>query len=133
MGSKYNNRILKIMIVDDDVIIRMVLKNFAERRGWQVFLAEDGLAALDVYQKYQVDVIIMDCQMVGVDGFETTAAIRKIEHERSTHTPIIALTADALKGSRETCMNAGMDDYLTKPIEMDKFYRMIEEWSYIDQ
>ena len=120
---------LKILIVEDDEIIRMVIEKFSIRKGWQVVLAEDGSAAIDAYHKQEFDVIIMDCQMPVLDGYQTTGVIRQLENQRGTHTPIIALTADALKGVRETCLNAGMDDYLTKPFQTSTFYAIVERWS----
>lgn len=120
---------LKLLIVEDDAIIRMVLEVFSIRKGWKVILAEDGKAAIDAYQKQEFDVIIMDCQMPVLDGYKTTAAIRQLESQRSTYTPIIALTADTIKGVRETCLNAGMDDYLTKPVETSEFYAIVDKWA----
>ncbi len=120
---------LKLLLVEDDKIIRMVIENFSIRKGWNVVLAEDGYAALDAYQKQEFDVILMDCQMPLLDGYQTTEAIRQLESQKGTHTPIIAMTANALKGVRETCLNAGMDDYLTKPVETSEFYAIVERWA----
>lgn len=120
---------LKLLIVEDDAIIRMVLGKFSIRKGWKVIFAEDGKAAIEAYQKQEFDVIIMDCQMPVLDGYKTTGAIRQLERQKCVHTPIIALTANALKGVRETCLNAGMDDYITKPIETNAFYAIVEKWA----
>lgn len=122
-------KVLKLLIVEDDAIIRMVLGKFSIPKGWKVIFAEDGKAAIDAYQKQEFDVIIMDCQMPVMDGYKTTGAIRQLERQKSVHTPIIALTANALKGVRETCLNAGMDDYMTKPIETNAFYAIVEKWA----
>lgn len=122
---------LKLLIVEDDSIIRMVLERLSLRKDWKVILAEDGKAAIDAYQKEEFDVIIMDCQMPVLDGFKTTGEIRQLESQRGTHTPIIALTANAFKGVRETCLNAGMDDYLTKPVEINEFYAIVNKWEKI--
>lgn len=119
---------LKLLIVEDDAIIRMVLERFSIQKGWKVIMAEDGKAGIDAFQKQEFDVIIMDCQMPVLDGYKTTGAIRHLESQRSARTPIIALTADNLKGVRETCLNAGMDDYLTKPVETNEFYAIIDKW-----
>ncbi|MDR3585718.1 MAG: PAS domain S-box protein [Desulfosporosinus sp.] len=120
---------LKLLIVEDDDIIRMVIEKFSIRKGWKVVLAEDGNAALDAYQRQEFDVIIMDCQMPVLDGYKTTGAIRQLESQSGKHTPIIAMTANALVGFRETCLNAGMDDYLTKPVEISAFYAIVERWA----
>jgi CheY-like chemotaxis protein len=120
---------LKLLIVEDDEIIRMVIGKFSIRKGWNVVLAEDGNAALDAYQKQDFDVIIMDCQMPVLDGYKTTGAIRQLEGQSGTYTPIIAMTANAGEGFRQTCLNAGMDDYLTKPIEISAFYVIVKRWA----
>ncbi|WP_068964191.1 PAS domain S-box protein [Desulfosporosinus sp. BG] len=124
-----SEKLLKLLVVEDDEIIRMVIEKFSIRKGWKVVLAEDGKAAIDAYQKQEFNVIIMDCQMPVLDGYKTTAAIRQLEIKVGKHTPIIAMTANALKGVRETCLNAGMDDYLTKPVETSAFYDMVEKWA----
>jgi len=129
---KVEEKPLTLLIVEDDEIIRIVIGKFSLRKGWKVVLAEDGYAALDAYQKQEFDVIVMDCQMPGLDGYQTTEAIRRLERQRGARTPIIAMTADALKGVRETCINAGMDDYLTKPVETSAFYEMVERWAKHD-
>lgn len=129
VGNSGEEKLLKLLIVDDDAIIRMVIEKFALRKGWKVNLAEDGKAALDAYQKQKFDIIIMDCQMPVLDGYKTTGEIRQLESQRGTHTPIISLTANALEGVRETCLNAGMDDYLTKPVDANAFYAIVKKWA----
>lgn len=129
LGDSDDEKPIKLLIVEDDKIIRMVIEKFSIRKGWKVVLAEDGNAALDAYQKQKFDVIIMDCQMPVLDGYKATGAIRKLESQSGTHTPIIAMTANALEGFRETCLNAGMDDYLTKPIDTSGFYAIVERWA----
>lgn len=128
-GNRGEEKLLKLLIVDDDAIIRMVIEKLALRKGWKVILADDGNAAIDAYQKQKFDIIIMDCQMPVLDGYKTTGAIRQLESQRGTYTPIISLTANALEGVRETCLKAGMDDYLTKPFDANAFYTIIEKWA----
>ncbi|WP_407311645.1 response regulator [Desulfosporosinus sp. SB140] len=120
---------LKLLIVEDDEINRMVMGKIANKKGWEVLLAENGKVAVDFYQKREFEVIIMDCQMPILDGFKATGTIRQLESNSSTHIPIIALTANTLDGDREKCLNAGMDDYLTKPIETNEFYAIVEKWA----
>lgn len=128
-GNSGEEKLLKLLIVDDDAIIRMVIEKYALRKGWKVFSAEDGKAAIDAYQKQKFDIIIMDCQMPVLDGYETTGAIRQLESQRGAYTPVIALTANALAGVRERCLKAGMDDYLTKPFDANAFYAIVEKWA----
>jgi CheY-like chemotaxis protein len=120
---------LKLLIVEDDEINRMVMGKIAIKKGWEVLLAENGKVAVDFYQTREFEVIIMDCQMPLLDGFKATQTIRQLESNSSTHIPIIALTANTLEGDREKCLNAGMDDYLTKPIETNEFYTIVEKWA----
>ena len=93
-----------------------------KEHGIQVTSVEDGEAAVKAFEKDQFDLVLMDVQMPGVDGFEATAQIRVIEETRGGHVPIIALTAHAMKGYREKCLECGMDDYLAKPFAADTFY-----------
>jgi two-component system sensor histidine kinase/response regulator len=88
----------------------------------------NGLMAIEVLKRTAYDLILMDVQMPEMDGFEATRAIRKREGE-SKHTPIIAMTAHAMKGDREKCLQAGMDDYISKPIEPQKLFETIEKWT----
>jgi PAS domain S-box-containing protein len=121
--------VLKLLIVEDDAISRMVIENFAIQKGWQVIMAQNGKEAIDVYRKQHVDAILMDVQMPELDGYKATGVIRQLEKQKGTHTPIIAMTAFALKGDREKCLESGMDDYLSKPIDAEKFYETVEKWT----
>jgi two-component system, sensor histidine kinase and response regulator len=88
-----------------------------EKRGHRVTLAQNGREAVYFHAKAPFDLVLMDLQMPEMDGFEATAAIRAAEQSHDTHQQIIALTAHAMKGDREKCLAAGMDGYLTKPIQ----------------
>ncbi len=103
-----------------------VAARFLQKRGHTVVLTGSGKKALDAWRKQAFDIILMDVQMPEMDGFEATARIR--EHEKSTdkHVPIIALTAHAMVGDRERCLAAGMDEYVSKPINADDLFAAIE-------
>ncbi|MCC6580215.1 MAG: response regulator, partial [Phycisphaeraceae bacterium] len=111
----------ELLLVEDNQINRIVAGEILEAAGATVTTAETGVQAVKLAQSRPFDLIVMDCQMPEMDGFEATRRIR--QHERETgrpRTPIIALTANAIKGDRERCLDAGMDDYATKPINPDE-------------
>lgn len=121
--------VLRLLIVEDDEVSRIVIEKLARLKGWQVILAENGKEAVDAYRGDSFDVIIMDCQIPILDGYKATGVIRQIEGQNGRHTPIIAMTAHALRGDREKCLESGMDDYLSKPIDADKFYAIVAQWT----
>jgi CheY-like chemotaxis protein len=95
-----------------------LVKCALEIKGFRVEMAENGKVALDIYEEKGCDLILMDIQMPVMDGFEATEAIRKKEKGASRRIPIIALTAHAMKGDRERCLKAGMDGYVSKPVDL---------------
>jgi CheY-like chemotaxis protein/HPt (histidine-containing phosphotransfer) domain-containing protein len=99
-----------------------------ESLGYQADVVANGLEALAALLKGQYSVVLMDCQMPEMDGLEATAAIRRREGGRR-HTPIIAMTANVVKGDREKCLEAGMDDYVSKPVRRDILKRTLEKWA----
>ena len=108
---------LEILLVEDNPINRMLSQLVLEKEGHSVVVADNGMVALDVLERRRVDLILMDLQMPKMDGNETTAVIRLRERKTGGHIPIIALTAHAMAHHRECCLQAGMDDYLSKPIQ----------------
>jgi CheY-like chemotaxis protein len=103
-----------------------------EKLGYTVSLAENGLKAVQAFDQFEYDLILMDVQMPEMGGFEATAKIREIEASRKkSRTPIIAMTAHAIQGYREKCLEGGMDGYISKPIHMESVKKTIEE--YIDK
>lgn len=105
----------RALIVEDNAINRMVAVGILENLGWTVETADNGMEALALYERRRFDVIFMDCQMPKMDGFDTTMEIRRREAGARIHTPIIALTASVDSGYRDRCLNAGMDEFVTKP------------------
>jgi CheY-like chemotaxis protein len=105
-----------------------VATRILERLGATVDVAKNGVEALNAATRQRFDLILMDCQMPEMDGFQATGAIRASEAAGGRRTPIIALTANAMQGDRERCVDAGMDDYLPKPVRSDELSLMLEKW-----
>jgi two-component system sensor histidine kinase/response regulator len=120
-GPKY-----RILIAEDNPVNQRVAFFILEKQGHQVVGAKDGRDALEALERNIFDVILMDVQMPRMDGFEATANIRTREKETGAHMPIIAMTAHAMKGDRENCLEAGMDDYVSKPIQAEELLGTIE-------
>ena len=118
---------LQILIAEDNAVNRKLAVRLLERRGHSLTLASTGREALAAFEKASFDLILMDVQMPDMDGLEATEEIRAQEKQTGSHTPIVALTAHALKGDRERCVAAGMDGYINKPIEAARFIQMVEE------
>lgn len=117
----------RILLVEDNPINQEVGLGMLETLGYQADVAEDGRQALDVFVRARYDLVLMDCQMPHMDGFEATGAIRAQEGADS-HTPIIAMIANAMEGDRKQCLAAGMDDYLSKPFSLDMLQDMLAKW-----
>ncbi|MCK5544315.1 MAG: response regulator [Desulfobulbaceae bacterium] len=112
---------LNILLAEDDYINRTLTILLIENLGWEVTAVENGNDVLSALEDGRFDLVLMDVQMPELNGLETTMAIRAKEKETGEHLPIIALTAHAMKDDREECLNAGMDDYICKPIEFEEF------------
>ena len=119
---------MEILLVEDNPVNRKVAMRLLEKRGHKVITATNGREALEVLDRlnWTVDLVLMDVQMPEMDGYQATAAIRERESRHGAHLPIIAMTAHALDRDRERCLAAGMDAYLTKPIQIDKLFELIE-------
>jgi len=111
---------MRVLVAEDSPTNRAVAVKLLERRGFDVISAEDGVEAIEAWTSKKVDVILMDVQMPRKDGLTATQEIRAAEAGTKDHIPIIALTAHALAGDRERCLQAGMDEYLTKPLRFDE-------------
>lgn len=121
MGSK------QILIVDDDIRNIFALKAVLRSRNISCITAGSGSEALELLsQNHQVGVILMDIMMPDMDGYETIASIRKMPEAQ--HLPIIAVTARAMVGDREKCIEAGADDYISKPIDVDELLAHLQQY-----
>lgn len=119
-------RALHILLVEDSLVNQKLAVGLLEKHGHGVTVANDGTEAIDAWESKSFDLLLMDVQMPEMDGFEATAAIRNREKQTETHTPIIAMTAHAMKGDRERCLDAGMDSYVAKPIRAKELLETIE-------
>jgi signal transduction histidine kinase/DNA-binding response OmpR family regulator len=116
---------LRILLAEDNLVNQKVAARLLQKQGHSVEIANNGVEALSAWERQEFDLILMDVQMPEMDGLETTAAIRQREQTSGAHVPIIALTAHAMSGDRETCLAAGMDGFVTKPIRKDDLFREI--------
>jgi signal transduction histidine kinase/CheY-like chemotaxis protein/HPt (histidine-containing phosphotransfer) domain-containing protein len=137
-------RTARILLAEDNITNQKVALNTLKKFGYNADVVKNGKEALEAIKKISYDIVLMDCQMPVMDGYEATNEIRKwektlehgtadrsdsnLESERLKRIPIIAMTAHALKGDREKCIDAGMNDYIAKPIHPKKLYDVIEKW-----
>ena len=122
-------RLLHVLLAEDNMVNQQVVRSFLTRRGHSVVIVNSGKEAVNLVEANQnggFDVILMDVQMPEMDGYEATGRIRAIEYLRGRRTPIVALTARAMKGDAERCLAAGMDNYLSKPFGRVEFLRVLE-------
>ncbi|MBW2000023.1 MAG: PAS domain S-box protein, partial [Deltaproteobacteria bacterium] len=117
---------LKILMAEDNLVNQKLAQKILEKRGHEVTTATNGREAVEMFEKESFDLILMDVQMPEMDGIEATRAIRERERRMESRIPIVAMTAHAMKGDKERCLAAGMDDYVSKPVKAEELYRVIE-------
>jgi len=123
-------RSLNILVVEDNAVNQMVIDELLHDFGHTTVLAENGEQAIECVKQGHIDLVLMDCQMPIMDGFEATRHLRTMEARNdSPRMPIIAVTSNAIKGDRERCLHAGMDDYVSKPIDTTKLAAAINKYS----
>jgi signal transduction histidine kinase/CheY-like chemotaxis protein len=123
----------RILLVEDNAVNQRLALRMLEKRGHAVHVASNGLEALALVASTQYDLILMDCQMPEMDGFETTRRIRDAETECGRHVPIVAMTANAIFGDRDRCLAVGMDEYLAKPVRAEMLYQTIDSFLEADR
>jgi osomolarity two-component system sensor histidine kinase NIK1 len=124
MGSK-----LKILLVEDNILNQRVVTLSLRKYQHEVIIANNGLEAIEKFSNDRFDVILMDIMMPVMDGIEATKKIREIENNLSVSkkTPIIALTANTMDNDREKCISYGMNEFMEKPLEIEKLYAVLQE------
>jgi len=127
--AEENMRALAILVVEDNPFNQKMAALFLEKQGHSVFTAQTGREALRILEGDVFDIVFMDVQMPEMDGIDATKAIREREKETGEHIPIVAMTAHAMSGDREICLTAGMDDYISKPIDFPNMRRILEKFA----
>ncbi len=118
-----------VLLVEDNRVNRAMAEEMLEDLGFSVTTAEHGKIALEKVMQDDFDLILMDCQMPEMDGFEATSTIRTLHHQGKIESiPIIALTANAMKGDKERCLQSGMNDYISKPVKKETLQKIIAKW-----
>jgi CheY-like chemotaxis protein len=119
----------RILVVEDNPVNQLVALKFLERLGYQADVAADGLLALQALGEVDYDLVLMDCQLPNMDGYEATRHIRRPDSQVRDHqVPVIAMTAHAMAGDGAKCLASGMNDYLTKPFKQATLKGMLEKW-----
>jgi CheY-like chemotaxis protein len=129
-ASSDSGRPLRVLVAEDNPVNQRVAILLLKNEGHSVVLASNGEEAVEASDREPFDLILMDVQMPVMNGYEATRAIREREGRTGKHTPIVALTAHAMKGDCETCVQAGMDDYLSKPIQSRELRETVVRWSH---
>jgi len=119
----------RVLLVEDDAVNQMVVESMLAKLGCVVEVVNNGAAACAAVERSRYDLVLMDLHMPGMDGYDATRQIREEETLRGAYTPIVALTADALAGDRQRCIDAGMDDFVTKPISTALLAAVVERWT----
>ncbi len=119
----------RVLVAEDNPVNRMVVQRLLEKAGHSVAVARNGFEVLEMLRSAAFDLILMDIEMPEMDGFTTTAAIREAERSTGAHMPIVALTAHAMKGDEEKCLDAGMDAHITKPINRSRLFEVMARFA----
>ncbi len=132
-----NHPLRRVLVVEDNAVNQRVAVKMLERLGCRVDVAGDGREAVTMVRRFPYDLVFMDCLMPEMDGYAATAAIRHFEQERASiepmarRLPIVALTANAMNSDRDRCLQAGMDDHLSKPIVLKAVSTMLDRWATV--
>ncbi len=120
----------KILLVEDNPINQMVAQKMLEKVGLKPKLANNGVEAVQLLNEQTFDLVLMDCQMPEMDGFDATREIRKLAIKATDQNliPVVAMTANVMSGDRERCLEVGMDDYIGKPVQRDQLESVLRKW-----
>lgn len=118
----------RILVAEDHLINQKLVFAMLEKLGFKVDIVGNGKEALERISQNEYSLVLMDCQMPELDGFETTTAIRRLKDSKQSSIPVIAMTASAIKGDREKCIEVGMNDYISKPLHLSQLQEILEKW-----
>lgn len=128
-NSNQNLKDMRVLIVEDNLVNQKVIRIILERTGCHYEIAEDGVQAIEKYQNGDFHLVLMDCQMPNMDGLQACQKIRELESKANQkRCPIVAMTANAMKGDRERCLTVGMDDFLAKPFKSQELLQIVNQW-----
>jgi PAS domain S-box-containing protein len=127
ISKESDNKKIKILLAEDNEANQFLIKAITKSQDWEITIVENGAEAVEKYKSEKFDIILMDVQMPEMNGYEATKIIRQMESEKGIHTPIIALTAYAMKSDKDICIEAGMDDYISKPFKRQQFLDSIND------
>jgi CheY-like chemotaxis protein len=121
-----NTQALRVLVAEDNAVNQLLVRRMFEKIGIRIDLAGNGREAVQMATEFEYDIIFMDCSMPELDGYEATAILR--EQSRERRIPIVAITANAMSEDRARCLEAGMDDHLTKPVRIEDIRTALERW-----
>jgi CheY-like chemotaxis protein len=123
---------LRVLVAEDNVVNQKVAIRMLERLGLRADVAANGREAVRMFQLLPYDLVFMDCQMPEMDGYEAAREIRRREGP-ARHVALVAMTADAMAGCRERCLEAGMDDFISKPVAMETLFGALQKWAPVKE
>jgi CheY-like chemotaxis protein len=124
-----NGALARVLLVEDDADLQLLTGRILERAGYRVDVVGDGRDAVDAARRERYDLVLMDSRLPGLDGFQAARAIRAGEDSTGVRVPIIALTANAMAGDRQRCLEVGMDAVLQKPVKPDRLLAAVADWT----
>jgi two-component system sensor histidine kinase/response regulator len=127
LSARFGGLPVRVLVAEDNIVNQRVAARMLEKLGLRPDLAADGQEAVEMFGLLPYDLIFMDCQMPGMDGYAAAREIRRREGA-SQHVPILAMTAEVLAGCRDQCLAAGMDDHIAKPVKMETLFEALRKW-----
>jgi CheY-like chemotaxis protein len=128
LDPRFGGGSIRVLVADDNVVNQRVATRLLEKIGLRADVACNGRQAVEMFKVSPYEVIFMDCQMPEIDGYAATKEIRRLEGSVK-HVAIVAMTAEAMTGARETCLAAGMDDYISKPVRLEDLSEALLKWT----